>query len=188
LRHVRTWQAVALAAVVLLVVVVAALALTQPRSDQAAASPAVAPTTSAPTSTPTPTVAATTQPPATVTSGPQQTAEQLADALATTLQASDFTALEGLISPSGFDWAKSGNGGLATKTPREAVAFLRAESGGRLNISVAARPLATSPVPWGTKSIDSTWRNFGNVPEQAIALVLRQVGNRWYWAGGYITR
>jgi len=114
--------------------------------------------------------------------------QQTADALAAALQESDFAVIERLVSPNGFNWARSGSGGLATKTPQETVQFLRAESGGSLNVAVQARPLAPSPVPWGAQSIGSAWRNFGNVAEQAIVLVLEQVGERWYWAGGFIVR
>ncbi|HJW50240.1 MAG TPA: hypothetical protein VJ726_12570 [Candidatus Limnocylindria bacterium] len=89
--------------------------------------------------------------------------------------------------PTGFNWAKSGSGGLTPKTSQEAVEFLRTNSGGRLQVTVTPRPLKTSPVPWGPLAIDSVWTNYGNVPSQNIALVLREVSGRWYWVGGYIT-
>ena len=153
---------------------------------------------SAPTavSTPIPTVTATASAPPTAssktsppTAAPQAsaTAEQAADAIATALQTSDFAALERLIVPTGFDWAKAGSGGLASKTSQEAVEFLRANAGGRLQVAVTPRPLKTSPVPWGPLAIDSVWTNYGNVPSQNIALVLREVSGKWYWVGGYIT-
>ncbi len=118
--------------------------------------------------------------------------EQAADEIAAALQSSDFSALERLISPTGFDWAKSGSGGLQTKTPQQAVEFLRQESGGRLQVRVTTRPIKPSPVPWGPKAVDSTWTNFGNVPQQAIALppVLhalrfrRQTFERWSTRAG----
>lgn len=127
----------------------------------------------------------TNAPPATPQAG--ATAEQAADTIATALQTSDFAALERLIVPTGFDWAKSGSGGLTPKTSQEAVEFLRTNSGGRLQVMVTPRPLKTSPVPWGPLAIDSVWTNYGNVPSQKIALVLREVSGKWYWVGGYIT-
>jgi hypothetical protein len=113
------------------------------------------------------------------------TPEAAADRLAAALTASDFTTLETLISPSGFDWARAGSGGLPTKTPQEAVAFLRAESGGRLDVTAQPRPIYSNtvgPFP-GTHYITSTWRNFGNLPTQPVNLVLNAVNGGWYWSG-----
>lgn len=146
------------------------------------------PTLTAITSPPSPTATAAPISAPTATAGAtQSSAEQVADALAAALGASDFAALESLITPNGFNWAKSGSGGLAQKTPQEAVQFLRSESGGRLQVTVVSRPIRTSSVPWGPRAIASTWRAFGNVPQQSIELVLHEVGGRWYWAGGFIT-
>jgi len=157
--------------------------------------PTAVPTTPETTASAPGTAAVTTQtssplataPVATTAPGTRATAEQVADALAAALPASDFTALESLITPNGFNWAKSGSGGLTPKSPQEAIQFLRTESGGRLQITVASRPIKVSTVPWGPRAIESTWRGFGNVPQQAIDLVLQEVGGRWYWAGGFIT-
>lgn len=152
-----------------------------PLPTSAIVTPSLPAVTSAPPATSAPAFA-TTAPGAWPT-----TAEQAANALASALQSSDFAALEPLVTPNGFNWAKSGSGGLAPKSPQEAIQFLRAESGGRLQVTVSSRPIKASAVPWGPRAIESTWRGFGNVPQQAIDLVLHEVGGRWYWAGGYIT-
>jgi hypothetical protein len=113
------------------------------------------------------------------------TPEAAADELAAAITASDFAKLETLISPNGFNWARAGSGGLPTKSPQEAVAFLRAESGGQLDVTVQTRPLypnTAGPFP-GTLYITSTWRNFGNVPTQPVNLVIDAVGGAWYWSG-----
>jgi len=114
------------------------------------------------------------------------TAEALADELASALAASDFPRVRELVSPNGFNWAREGSGGLPTKSRDEAVEFLRAESGGRLNVAVRTRPVFESPVPWGSRAVSSTWTNFGNVPQQSVHLILTQVAGTWYWAGGYV--
>jgi hypothetical protein len=183
----RTATLVGTALIVLIVVAFLVLGrpATVPTTPQASASALPTTAVTSPTSTPLPT--ASSAPVATTAPGPRATAEQAADALAAALQASDFAALEPLITPNGFNWAKSGSGGLTPKSPQETIEFLRAESGGRLQITVASRPIKASTVPWGPRAIESTWRGFGNVPQQAIDLVLHEVGGRWYWAGGFIT-
>jgi hypothetical protein len=113
------------------------------------------------------------------------TPEAAADELAAALSSSDFNRLQPLVSPNGFNWARSGAGGLATMTPQQTVDFLRSNSGGHLNVTVRARPILPNmagPFP-GTMYITSTWGNYGNLPTQEINLVLDQVGGSWYWSG-----
>lgn len=175
----------------IVVIVVAFLVLGRPAAvpttPQATPTASAPPTTAVTSPTLTPLPTATSGPVATTATGTRTTAEQAADALTSALQASDFTALESLITPNGFNWAKSGSGGLTPMSPQETIQFLRANSGGRLQIAVASRPIKASTVPWGPRAIESTWRGFGNVPQQTIDLVLHEVSGKWYWAGGFIT-
>jgi hypothetical protein len=167
--------------------VVAAVVVTQPRSDQAAASPTVAPTSSAPTSTPTPTVAATTQQPSSPSLAPPATAEQLADRLGDALEASDYVALRALIDPAGFFYQLANTGGGQPITPDETIDRLkRGTIDGRLRVQVARRPILprTNAQPPADSYIVSTWLQYDNRPTQRVDLMLKNQSGRWFWSGG----
>jgi hypothetical protein len=174
------------AALVVVVVIVAIvgyqLSLRAGRDDQARVSPTPTPlqtSTASPSPTPLP-------PTATPTPA-ARTPEEFADRLGAALEASDWAAIEKLISPVGWNagwWASEGTPSLS---PAEAVAWLRqGTEDGRLAVTVDERPIRTRS-DGSPPYVTSVWRNFdsrsgGRRPSQNAWLDFRQhTDGNWYW-------
>jgi len=172
-------------ALVVVVVVVAMigyqLSLRAGPDDQARVSPSPTPSlTSTASTSPTP------LPPTATPTAAARTREELADRLGASLEASDWGAIEKLISPVAWNagwWASEGTPRLS---PAEAIAWLRqGTEDGRLAVSVDERPIRTQGD--GQPYVTSVWRNFnvrsgGRRPSQNAWLGFRQhADGYWYW-------
>jgi hypothetical protein len=172
------------AALVFVVVIVAIvgyqLSLRAGPDDQARVSPS-------PTLLQTSTASPSATSPATATPTPAaRTPEELADRLGAALEASDWAAIEKLISPAGWIAAWWGSEGTPGMSPAQAVAWLRqGTEDGRLAVTVEARPIRTRNQ--GPPYVTSVWRNFdsrsgGRRPSQNAWLGFRRhTDGNWYW-------
>lgn len=69
---------------------------------------------------------------------------------------------------------------------QETADWLRARAkDARLDVSVEARPILPhwDYQPLGDSYVRSVWRNFDNVSQQNVDLILRNEGGRWFWSG-----
>ena len=189
----RTWQAVVFAAIVLIAAIIAAVVLTQPRSNQATAPPTAALTSPAPTSTspqtPVPTLPLATQPPTPSSSAPPPTtAEQLADRLGTALEASDYGALRVLIDPAGFFYQRYQTGGTPPITPDQTIDRLQRGTNtpdGKLHVTVQRRPILPHAEfqPTCDSYVASTWTQYDTLATPRVELLLKNEAGSWYWCG-----
>jgi hypothetical protein len=168
---------------VALVVVVAAAFIgyqLYPRQDGQARVSASPTQSAAPSLSPTP------PPSASPTSASARSPEELADRLGAALEASDWAAIEKLISPLGWIAAWTGSEATPGMSPAQAVAWLRqGAEDGRLAVTVEERPIRTRNQ--GPPYVTSVWRNFdsrsgGRRPSQNAWLEFRQhTDGNWYW-------
>lgn len=182
--------------VAVLFALAAAFALLNLRGPSPAAGPTPIPAPSSTTAQASPSATSTPAPTATASVNPTTaspavapgaaTAEQLADALKAALESSDYARLADLSSRAGWTGAFYQGEGTARMSPQETVDWLRARAkDARLNVNVEARPLLPhqSYQPLGDFYARSIWRDFDNVPQQNVDLVLRNDGGRWFWSG-----
>jgi hypothetical protein len=122
--------------------------------------------------------------------GVPRAAEELADALGRALEGSDWSALERLIGPEGWNAGFSGSSGTPDMTASQAIAWLRERIiGDRLVVSVSERPIAMTGESLARAFIWSEWRDFNSfqaqpnrTPSQRVQLILAPSGDgRWFW-------
>jgi hypothetical protein len=172
------------AALVFVVVIVAIvgyqLSLRAGPDDQARVSPS-------PTLLQTSTASPSATSPATATPTPAaRTPEELADRLGAALEASDWAAIEKLISPVAWNAGWWASEGTPRMSPAETVAWLRqGTEDGRLAVTVEERPIRTQGD--GEPYVTSVWRIFdsrsgGRPPSQNAWLGFRRhTDGNWYW-------
>ncbi len=121
-----------------------------------------------------------------VPSGRQDSAEVLADALASALAQSDYARLAGLVTPTGWTAGFYQSEGTRPMTPAETIDWLRGRvPGGRIQTVVQPRPILprAASQPPGDSYISSIWTNFASTPTQRVELMLRAEAGTWYWSG-----
>jgi hypothetical protein len=174
--------------VAVLFALAAAFVLLNLRGPSPATSPTPIPASPSPTSTASPAATVSPSPPtASPAAAPgAASAEQLADALKAALESSDYARLADLVSRVSWNAGFYQGEGTPHMSPQETVEWLRARAkDGRVNLTVESRPLLPhqSYQPLGDFYIRSIWRDFDNVAQQNVDLVLRNDGGRWFWSG-----
>jgi len=113
-------------------------------------------------------------------------AEQLADLLKSALEGSDYARVADLVTRGGWTGGYYQGEGTPHLSPQETIDWLRTRAKqGRLNVSVEARPLLPrqSFQPAGELYVRSVWRDFDNVVQQNVDLLLHDEAGRWFWSG-----
>ena len=111
------------------------------------------------------------------------------DRLAVALEASDYTALRPLITPTGFLGVQNGTGFTGPAplaTPDQVIDRLqRGTPDGKLRVTVARRPLipTTTFMPPGSWYVRSTFLQFDGQPQQVVYLIIRSETGNVYWSG-----
>jgi hypothetical protein len=131
--------------------------------------------------------------PATSAAGPQasgatapSSAAELARALEEALERSDYVRIAALVSSSGWNGGYYRGSGTPRMSAQETVDWLRARAkDGRLNASVEPSPILPHMdyQPLGDSYVRSVWRDFENIAQQNVNLILRNDGGRWSWSG-----